>query len=441
MNKNVKIVKNKVTSFKNIKSEPKEKKTNANFGVIENPKTIPATDKKYIINYLTQTDAYKFSMGQLYFHKRPNEYAKWEFKLRTKDVHLGYMYDDVVREVKHLCTLRFQNWELEGIHNKMPWLHNDYIEHLEDVQLKEKYISITKNGKDLEIVAYGPQQQVFWFEIYILQIVQHLWFKDEKIDWNVAKSNLANVVKKWNDLLRSGVKFTVSDFGIRRSIDDEWNEYMVSYLRDFCPAFVGTSNVYLAIKCDVKPIGTFAHELYAIYQGLKDIPVALAQVQVLEDWTKEYRGDLGIALSDNFGFNAFLRDFDKYYAKLFDGCRHDSGDPIKWGEMLINHYTKIGIDSRTKTACWSDSLDADRACEIAKHFNGRINIAFGIGTFLSATICGTKKKPLSMVMKVVEVNGKPVVKLSDSIGKTMCHDQKYIDYIKEVYQYKSIDEE
>lgn len=407
----------------------------------ETATVIPNVDKNYVISYLSQTDAYKYSMGQLYFHKRPNEYAKWEFKSRTKDAHLGYLYNDVVREVKHLCTLRYQDWELEGIRNKMPWLSKDFIEHLEDVQLKEKYISIKKVGQDLEIIAEGPQQQVFWFEIYILQIIQHLWFKGEKVNWEIAKYNLANVAKKWNEATRAGIKFTVSDFGIRRSIDEAWNESMVCYLRDNCPCFVGTSNVYLAIKCDVKPIGTFAHELYAVYQGLKDVPVAMAQTQVLEDWTKEYRGDLGIALSDNFGFRAFLRDFDKYYAKLYDGCRHDSGDPIKWGEMLIEHYNKLGIDPRTKIGCWSDSLDADKAIEIAKHFNGRINVAFGIGTFLSATICGTKKKPLSMVMKVIEVNGKPVVKLSDCEGKVMCHDKKYIDYVKEAYQYKSIDDE
>lgn len=424
---------------KKITTRPVKK--TATFGIVETPKIIPDVDKNYVISYLTQTDAYKFSMAQLYFHKRPNEYAKWEFKCRTKDVHLGYMYNDVVREVKHLCTLRFQDWEIEGIKNKMPWISADFREHLEDVQLKEKYITIKKVGQDLEIVAEGPQQQVFWFEIYILQIIQHLWFKGEKVNWDIAKTNLSNVAKKWNEATRAGIKFTVSDFGIRRSIDEAWNEYMVCYLRDNCPCFVGTSNVYLAIKCNVKPIGTFAHELYAVYQGLKDVPVAMAQTQVLEDWTKEYRGDLGIALSDNFGFRAFLRDFDKYYAKLYDGCRHDSGDPITWGEMLIEHYTKLGIDPKTKIGCWSDSLDADKAIEIAKHFNGRLIVAFGIGTFLSATICGTKKKPLSMVMKVIEVNGKPVVKLSDSAGKTMCHDNKYIEYVKEVYQYKSIDEE
>lgn len=393
--------------------------------------------KKHIVEYLSQTDFYKLNMGELYFHKRPNEYAKWEFKLRSKDVHLGYMYERVNEELDHLCTLQWQPFELDYL-RKITWMSPDYIDWLEDLRLKRKYITVKRVGEDLEILAEGPQLKVFWFEIYVLKIIQQIYFETEQLNWEKAKANLDEVIKNFNDAIERGNKFTVADFGIRRSVNDEWNEYMVQTMRDKCKAFVGTSNVYLAIKYNVKPIGTFAHELYAVYQGLKDVPVAQAQTQVLEDWTKEFRGELGIALSDNFGFKAFLNDFDKYYAKLFDGCRHDSGDPIKWGEMLIEHYNKLGIDPKTKVGCWSDSLDDKKAVEIAEHFNGRINVSFGIGTFLSATVCGTEKKPLSMVMKVIEVNGKPVVKLSDSTGKTMCHDNEYIDYVKKVYNYEHI---
>ena len=399
--------------------------------------------KQHVIHHLTQTDAYKYSMGQFYFHNCPNERATWEFRLRTKGVDLTYLYDYIIEEIDHLCTLRYIPWELEGIHARMPWLSDDFLEYLEDFQLKRKYITIEKDASEnggIKIIADGPQRQVFWFEIYVLQIVQHLYFDDEEFNWDVAKKNLDGVIAMWNDAARRGIKFTVSDFGIRRGICDEWNEYMVKTMLDRCPSFVGTSNVYLAIKLNCKAIGTFAHEMYAIFQGIKGIPLEDAQSRVLDGWTKEYRGDLGIALSDNFGFAAFLRDFDKYYAKLFDGCRHDSGDPIKWGEMLIDHYRRLGIDSRTKVACWSDSLDAEKAIQIAEHFNGRINIAFGIGTFLCASICGAKKKPLSIVMKVVKTNGKDVVKLSDTPSKGMCHDQEVVEHTKKVYDYVSIDD-
>lgn len=399
---------------------------------------------EHVINHLTQTDAYKYSMGQFVKHRCYNEEEEWEFCLRTKGVDISYLVDDINSELDWICQLRYTDEELAGISSKLPWLSKDFIEYLRKFQLDRRYITCFKDSKangGLVIRAKGPKLDVTWFEIYVLQIVQHLYFADQEFDWATAKENLAKVVAKWNKACRAGLKFTVSDFGIRRGINNEWNEYMVKYLLDNCPCFVGTSNVWLAIKLDTKAIGTFAHELYAVYQGMKGVALEDAQFRVLDDWAKEYRGDLGIALSDNYGFAAFLRDFDKYFMKLYDGCRHDSGDPIKWGEMLIRHYKRAGIDPRTKTACWSDSLDADKAIEIATHFNGQINIAFGIGTFLSATICcpSNGRKPLSMVMKVIRVNGKDVVKLSDSLGKYMCKDANVVAGVAKVFNYAPID--
>lgn len=408
----------------------------------------------HVVENLTMTDTYKYGMGQLYFHRHGNAKARWDFKLRTKDVNISYLHDAINRELDHLCTLRYQQWELDGIHKVMPWIASDYIEHLEDFQLKRKYIHCefdeNENG-GLKIWAEGPQQQVFWFEIYVLQIIQHLHFDDMDIDWDASKAELDKVIKLWKDAANRGIKFTVSDFGIRRSISHKWNEYMVeTMLKELPGVFVGTSNVYLAIKLGCKAIGTFAHELYAVYQGIDDLPLHKCQAAVLEDWVKEFRGDLGIALSDNFGFNAFLRDFDKYFAKLYDGCRHDSGNPYTWGEMLIAHYKALGIDPATKIGCWSDSLDAQKAVEIAEHFNMRIKVAFGIGTFLCASLLRFKgnvtKKVLSMVMKVTRVKEceaapwKWAVKLSDSLGKTMCPDMERIEEVKRAYHYKSIDE-
>ena len=396
---------------------------------------------KHIINYLTETDLYKFSQQQFYFHQRPNEQAKWEFKCRTKGVNLAKYVKRINEELDWLCSLRFQQFELDYLAS-FPWFKKDYIEFLEDFQLKRRHIKCYTDKKNttLFIEAEGSQKNVSPFEIYVLHIVQAIWMADEKIDWEKAKENLDNEIVKINAATRGGINFTIADFSVRRTISSEWEDYMVGRMTAMCPAFVGTSNVYLAWKHGCKPIGTFAHELYATYQGLADVPVANAQKKVMEDWSTEYDGSLGIALSDNFGFKSFLNDFGLKFAKLFDGCRHDSGDPIRWGEMLIAHYKKLGIDPRTKVGCWSDSLDIDKALAIAKHFNGRIKISFGIGTYLGATVCGTKKTPLSMVMKVVEMNGKPVTKLSDSSGKQMCHDENYIEYVKGLYDYKSIDD-
>lgn len=396
---------------------------------------------KHIINFLTETDLYKFTQQQFYLVKRSNDKAKWEFKCRTKGVNLAKLVDRVNEELDWLCTLKFQQFELDWF-KKQDYFYDDYVEYLQDFQLKRRQIKCYTDKKKttLFIEAEGYQKEVSPFEIYVLHIVQALWMADEQIDWDKAKTNLDNEIAKVNAATRAGINFTISDFSVRRTISSEWEEYMVVRMLAMCPAFIGTSNVYLAIKHNCKAIGTFAHELDATYQGLNGLTIREAQRQKLRDWADVYDGRLGIALSDNYGFKAFLEDFTLQFAKLFDGCRHDSGDPIRWGEMLIAHYKKLGIDPRTKVACWSDSLDIDKALAIAKHFNGRIKIAFGIGTYLGATVCGTKKTPLSMVMKVVEVNGRPVVKLSDSTGKTMCHDEKYIEYVREQYNYKSIDD-
>lgn len=396
---------------------------------------------KHIINFLTETDLYKFTQQQFYLLKRSEDEAKWEFKCRTKGVNLAPLCKRINEELDWLCTLKFQQFELNWF-AKQDYFTKKYREFLEDFSLKRRHIKCYTDKKNttLFIEAEGSQKYVSPWEIYVLHIVQALWMADEKLDWDKAKENLDNEIVKINAATRAGIKFTISDFSVRRTVSSEWEDYMVGRMLAMCPAFVGTSNVYLAIKHNCTAIGTFAHELDATYQGLADVTIEMAQKQKLTDWSDLYDGKLGIALSDNYGFKAFLKDFGLKFAKLFDGCRHDSGDPIRWGEMLIAHYKKLGIDPTTKVACWSDSLDIDKALAIAKHFNGRIKIAFGIGTYLGATVCGTKKKPLSMVMKVVEVNGKPAVKLSDSLGKCMCHDEAHINYVKMKYDYKSIDD-
>ncbi len=417
---------------------------------------------KWIIHHLTQTDLYKYSMGQLYFHKHRNVQARWEFKLRSKGVRLDHLYEAINLELDHLCTLRYTMTELNGLRVVGSWLAEDFVRYLKLVQLNREYIHCEYDPDDecgLKIWAEGPQMDVFWFEIYCLQIVQHLYFDDLEIDWDASKAALDEAIQKWKAAAERGIKFTISDFGIRRSVDDDWNEYMVStMLKELPGVFVGTSNVYLAIKLGCKAIGTFAHELYQVYQGLDYINLRMFQVAVFEDWMHEFGGDLGIALSDIVGFKAFLADFGgddprgKLYAKVFDGCRHDSGDPYTWGEMLIAHYRKLKILPETKIGCWSDSLNVDKSIAIAEHFNLRIKIAFGIGQFLCASLLKFKnntdnRKPLSMVMKVVMIKAHDkapwvwVVKLSDSVGKTMCPDQERIDLIKRTFNYSSIDDD
>ncbi len=401
------------------------------------------------INSLLETDLYKYSMGQAVLHWFPRTSVKVEFKCRS-DADLAVLKPRIDEELDWLCSLRYRKDEIDYIRS-IPWFTGDFADYLERFYLKRDQIAtgIDQDGK-LTIVAEGPWRDVMHFEIPVLAIVSQLYMerqcegKDIGLIWGQGDSNLSDAMDKFRNCFdanrrRTGldIPFALADFGIRRRFSADWHDHVVARLMDGLPgAFVGTSNVYLAKKYGIKPIGTFAHEWFMGIQG-ENVRLSEVQKTALDIWAKEYRGELGIALSDIFGFNAFLRDFDKYFAKLFDGCRHDSGNPFTWGEMLIDHYRKLGIDPMTKTGCWSDSLDADKACSIADHFCGRIKTSFGIGTFLTNSL---GPKPLNMVMKLVESNGTPVAKLSDSPGKGMCHDQRFVEYLKQVYDYRCIDE-
>jgi nicotinate phosphoribosyltransferase len=192
----------------------------------------------------------------------------------------------------------------------------------------------------------------------------------------------------------------------------------------------GTSNVWLARQLGLRPLGTLAHEYLQAHQALGP-RLRDSQVTALEAWAKEYRGDLGIALSDVYGLSAFLRDFDMYFCKLFDGTRHDSGDPFAWGERVLAHYQANRVDPRSKVLVFSDGLDVPKVMQLFEHFHGRCQLAFGVGTNLTNDVGPT---PLNIVIKMVRCNGQPVAKLSDSPGKNMCEDEAYIAYLRQVFE-------
>jgi len=223
------------------------------------------------------------------------------------------------------------------------------------------------------------------------------------------------------------------DFGTRRRHSAGWQREVVTTLAQRLPEqFIGTSNVRLAMELGLTPIGTMAHEWLMAAQVLSP-DIAASQVFALDHWVKEYRGDLGIALSDVVGFEAFLKDFDMYFAKLFDGCRHDSGDPVAWGEALITHYGRMMVDARCKTAVFSDGLTIARALELARRFSGRIRTSFGIGTHLTNDL---GSEAIQIVIKMVSCQGRPVAKISDSPGKQMCRDNAYLARLKQAFAEK-----
>jgi nicotinate phosphoribosyltransferase len=290
-------------------------------------------------------------------------------------------------------------------------------------------------GDVLEIVAHGPQVHVMAFEIYVLAIVNELYFRrfDVGAAWAEGRARLREKIERLRAFEREPMRqnpFEFFDFGVRRRFSRDWQrEVVATFKREVPQFFKGASNVLFARDLDLVPIGTMAHEYLQTYQTL-GVRLRDFQRAALEDWVQEYRGDLGTALTDVVGMDAFLLDFDLYFAKLFDGLRHDSGDPVVWGEKALAHYEKLRIDAHTKRLVFSDGLDFDKAFGLYRHFADRTQLGFGIGTNLTNDM---GIKPLHIVMKLTHANRQPVAKLSDSPGKMLCDDETFLAYLRQVF--------
>lgn len=383
-----------------------------------------------IIESLLDTDLYKVSMGQVVLHKFSSAHVKLAFKCRTEDMGLIGLKDKIQEEIDHLCTLRFTKEELNYL-GTIRFLSKDYIDFLSLLQLNKDFIKIEVMRDRLEIIIEGPWFIVIYFEIPVLAIINELYNRelfDLEIRYEEGKKRLLEKIKVAKDYYGT---FKFSEFGTRRRFTKYWQEEVIQTLKEELPdKFTGTSNVMLAMKHNLTPVGTMAHEFLQACQALGPRLID-SQKFALQTWAEEYRGDLGIALSDVVGMDAFLRDFDLYFCKLFDGARHDSGDPYIWCEKLINHYERNKIDPKTKMAVFSDCLTMEKAVNIARTFDGRIKTSFGIGTHL---VNDMGVIPLQMVIKMIECEGQPVAKISDSPGKEMCRDENYIKYVKEVFR-------
>ena len=385
-----------------------------------------------IIQSLLDTDLYKFSMMQVALHQFPSAQVEYQFKCRSQGVNLRPFMDEIREEIHHLCQLRFQEDELSYLRN-LRFIKDDFTEFLGLFHLPEKCIEVSEGELDgeISISVKGSWLHTILFEIPVLAIVNEVYCRNThpNLDLSEGRKRLADkieLVKSASDL--SSFKF--ADYGTRRRFSRTWHDEVVETLVDKLPNnFVGTSNVLLAKQYRTTPLGTMGHEYLQACQALGP-RLRDSQVYAFEMWAKEYRGDLGIALSDVYGLNAFLRDFDMFFCKLFDGARHDSGDPFEWGERLIAHYHANRVDSRAKTLVFSDGLDIPLAMEIARRFDGRCKVSFGIGTNLTNDL---GVKALQIVMKMVRCNGQPVAKVSDEPGKTMSVDPAYLAYLRHVF--------
>ena len=386
-----------------------------------------------IIVSLLDTDLYKFNMNMVMFHKHTNLNGKYLFKCRNEDVvFTEEMAEEINAQIDHLCTLKFSEDELNYL-NSISFIKSDYVEFLRLWHPIRRYVTcnLSPDGS-LFIEVDGPLFSVMQFEIYLLEIVNEVYFR-MKYDYlelvEAAKEKLSGKLQAINE---GKYTFKFAEFGCRRRLSREWQDYVIKEMLN-TKTCVGTSNVYFAMKYNCKPIGTYAHEYVQMYQGIPGVTLAYTNKVAMEEWFDEFQGDNGTALTDTLGTDLFLMDFNKLQATCYTGVRHDSGDPIEWGEKIIDHYKNLRIDPTTKTLLFSDALDFDRAQEIYDHFKGRAKVSFGIGTFLSND---TNVDPLNIVIKLQYVNGHPVAKLSDTPGKAMCQKEDYLTYLKSAVDYR-----
>jgi len=390
-----------------------------------------------IITSLLDTDLYKFTMMQVVLHHFPGAQVEYRFKCRNPGIDLTPYVDEIREQISWLCTLRFKESELAYLRG-LRFIKSDFVDFLGLFQLNTKYITVSKSqvsAGEIEIVIKGPWLHTILFEIPVLAIVNEVYFRGTQRapDYAEGRARLrAKIRQITEDPRLSGAEGPkIADYGTRRRFARLWHdEVLLTLKEEFGDHMAGTSNVYYAVKHGLIPLGTMAHEYLQACQALGP-RLRDSQTYGLEVWAKEYRGDLGIALSDVYGMDAFLRDFDMYFCKLFDGARHDSGDAIAWGERMIAHYEKNRVDPKTKTLVFSDALTFPRVVELYLRFKDRTRTAFGVGTNLTNDLGYT---PLQIVIKMVRCNGQPVAKLSDSPEKNMCEDKAYLAYLRQVFE-------
>lgn len=386
-----------------------------------------------IVTSLLDTDLYKFSMMQVVLHHYPAAHVEYRFKCRNPGIDLVPCIDEIRAELDALCSLRFTSEELDYL-RAMRFIKSDYVDFLGLFQLNAKYVDIAPaasgNG-EIEIRIRGPWLHTILFEVPLLAIVNEIYFRRTQPGLDLAEGRRR--LREKIALLHGSADHEncrIADYGTRRRYSRDWHVEVLTALRDgLGKQLAGTSNVWLARELGLTPLGTLAHEYLQAHQALGP-RLRDSQVAALETWAREYRGDLGIALSDVYGLDAFLRDFDMYFCKLFDGARHDSGDPFAWGERMLAHYRANRVDPRSKVLVFSDGLDIPKVMQLYEHFRGRCLLAFGVGTNLTNDVGPT---PLNIVIKMVRCNGQPVAKLSDSPGKNMCEDEAYVTYLRQVF--------
>jgi nicotinate phosphoribosyltransferase len=302
----------------------------------------------------------------------------------------------------------------EFIRRKCYYFEPVFVDLLKGYRFDPAEVEISQNGGDLEVEIRGPWYRTVLWEVPVMAIISELYFR---LTTQHTDSYKPRIVAKAKEFVNIGAE--VSEFGTRRRYSFEVQDTMVGILKEHMGKLLnGTSNVYLAMKYGLTPMGTHPHEWF-MYHGAH-FGYRMANSIALDNWVDVYQGNLGIALTDTYTSDNFFKSFNTKHSKLFDGVRWDSGDPLEFTDKVLNHYQRYRIDPRSKTVVYSDALDLEKVKEIKHYVNGRLHDVYGIGTYLSNDV---GVQPLNMVIKLFAAKPAgwstfvPTVKLSDVEGK------------------------
>jgi nicotinate phosphoribosyltransferase len=334
---------------------------------------------------MLDNDMYKFTMQKAVLGYKQGVPVQYVFNNRRPEGKFNMRFYDAFRtELDNMRQVRLVPEELNWFGAQCPFLGHDYLAYLHDYRYDPAEVDAKVHDGELELEINGTWERTILWEVPLMELRKAQMLQD----------------CLW------------ADFGTRRRRSYATQDLVV-FASKGCDGFVGTSNVHLAHKHGVKPIGTMAHEWIMGISALEGL--RYANRHALNIWKGIFKGALGIALTDTFGSAAFFEDFDLELAKLYDGVRHDSGDPLEFGKAVVEHYEGLGIDPSTKTIVFSDGLDPATADSIRRAFASIIRCSFGIGTNFTNDF--EESQALNMVIKLFMCNGIPVVKLSDVITK------------------------
>ncbi|HAS6724577.1 TPA: nicotinate phosphoribosyltransferase [Vibrio parahaemolyticus] len=401
-----------------------------------------------IIQSALDFDVYKVNMMSAVATLYPDAMVSYKFIVRSEE-DLSELLPEVKAEVLKLQDVRFTEDEIAYMKRVAPYLKPEFVEALRhfrfnpqsDVSFHNKTMS--DGSSQLRITINGLWKETILYETIIMSIVSEVRSRQRwsDIPFEQFQTVLEDKVRYLKAELerRNITNFKFADMSTRRRFSFQAQRTMLEYLSKELPqCLTGTSNYHLARELDLTPIGTVAHEWFMGHQAL--VNVRDSQKIALQRWQKMFNGALGIALTDTIGIDAFLKDFDEELSHAYVGVRHDSGCPFTWGEKMIAHYESLGIDPMTKTLVFTDGLNFEQALDICEHFQGRVQVSFGIGTSLANDMGnyvndqGEAYQPLSIVIKMVTCNGSPVAKISDEPEKAMCEDIFFLMNLKRRFE-------